>query len=55
MQFLADVNPADQLSIDINLWVGRPVRVLLETFTDLFIFVDVKAAVLNTLRRVLIE
>ena len=50
MQFLADVDPADELSIDIDLWVGRPVRVLLETLTDLFILVDVKTAVLNTLR-----
>ncbi|SVA34944.1 uncharacterized protein METZ01_LOCUS87798 [marine metagenome] len=41
MQFHDNVAPANQLTIDIELWKSRPVRVLLEPFSDLGIFKNI--------------
>lgn len=55
MKLLAYVNPADQLSIHVDLGVGRPVRVLLEALTNLFILVDIEVTVVADDGCVLIE
>ncbi len=55
MQLLAYVDPANQLSIHVDLRVGRPIRVLLEALTDLFILVDIEVAVVTDDGSVLVE
>ena len=55
MEFLADVDTADELPVHVDLRVGRPVWELLQAFSYLFILVYIEVTVFTYDICVLIE
>ena len=49
MQFLNYVNSANKVSIDVELRVGRPLWVNLESFSDFIIWQNVKVSIVKTI------
>ena len=49
MQLLTDVNATDKLAVHVELRVGRPLRVLLETLSHLLVLEYVKVTELNAI------
>lgn len=47
MKLLANVNPADQLTVDVKLRVSWPIRVFLEALAHFLVLEDIEVTVVK--------